>query len=57
LYIQEADVVIGIGGGKGTADCIEKALLAKKPVFVACAIEGASTYVWENKRQKDYHLH
>src|SRR5439155_8448764 len=42
LAIQKVDAVIAIGGGKGTSDSIEKAFLARKPVFVPSAVRGTS---------------
>ena len=53
-YIQQADALITIGGGRGTSDCIQKAFLANKPVFVACAIPCAATDTWK-KRPTDYY--
>jgi predicted nucleotide-binding protein len=40
------DALIAIGGGKGTFDCVEKAILNNKPVFVAIAIPGLATDAW-----------
>jgi predicted nucleotide-binding protein len=53
-FIREADALIAIGGGKGTADCIHKAFLAGKPIFVAYSISGASTDTWKTL-PNDYH--
>ncbi len=53
-YVQQADAVIAVGGGKGTTDCIQKAFLAEKPVFVACAIPGSSSETWKRQRPHDY---
>jgi predicted nucleotide-binding protein len=53
--VQQADAVIAVGGGKGTSDCIQKAFLSNKPVFVACAVQGNSAETWKKHRPKDYH--
>jgi Predicted nucleotide-binding protein containing TIR -like domain len=54
FQIQQADAIIAFGGGKGTLDCIQKAFLAEKPVFVACAIPGSAANAWK-KRSASYH--
>ena len=51
--VENADVVVAIGGGRGTQDCVEKASLLNKPVFVATAISSQATDAWR-KRKKDY---
>ena len=51
--IQNTDALIAIGGGKGTFDCVEKAFLARKPVFVASAIPSRARDAWKN-RSKEY---
>ena len=53
-YVQQSDALIAVGGGKGTSDCIQKAILANKPVFVPCAIPCAATDTWK-KRPPDYY--
>jgi hypothetical protein len=55
LQIQMADAVIAIGGGRGTSDCILKAFLSKKPVFVARAIKGNSAETWKKHKPNNYH--
>lgn len=55
LLVNRADALIALGGGRGTVDCIQKAFLARKPVFVACAIPSASTEAWNKYRPRDYH--
>jgi len=52
--IQQVDSLIAIGGGKGTADSIEKAILMNIPVFVVGQISCASSRTWK-KRPKSYH--
>ena len=47
------DLVLAIGGGRGTVDCIQKAFLSKKPVFVAHQIPGYPREVW-NRMAQDY---
>ena len=49
-FVQEADAVIAIGGGKGTFDCVEKAFLAGKPVFVAASIPCKATEAWRRRK-------
>lgn len=51
--IQNTDILIAIGGGKGTLDCVEKAFLARKPVFVAAAVPSKATTAWKD-RPKGY---
>lgn len=53
-FIQQCDAVMAIGGGKGTSDCIQKAFLAGKPVFVAYSIPCPASKTWE-KRPSNYH--
>lgn len=48
--VHSADVVIAIGGGRGTFDCVEKALLAGKPVFVAATIPCPATNAWRRRK-------
>ena len=55
LAIQTVDAVIAIGGGKGTSDCIEKAFLARKPVFVPSAVRGTSVETWKKHKGNDYY--
>jgi len=45
--VSLCDILITIGGSEGTADCIEKAMLCKKPVFIAHKIEGYPKEIWE----------
>ena len=51
--IQNTDALIAVGGGKGTFDCVEKAFLARKPVFVASAVHSKAGDAWKD-RSKDY---
>lgn len=51
--IRQTDALIAIGGGKGTFDCVEKAFLARKPVFVAAAVPSRAAEAWRN-RSHDY---
>ncbi len=52
------DAIISIGGKKGTADCIEKAVLCKKPVFPVWNINGYPREVWEKTyyRENYYYI-
>jgi hypothetical protein len=56
MLVQRSDALIAIGGGKATADCIQKALLASKPVFVAGAIPGQPAAVWKRRAPGLYYL-
>jgi predicted nucleotide-binding protein len=47
--IQQVESLIAIGGGKGTSDCIQKAILTNKPVFVAGQIVSSATKTWKNR--------
>lgn len=47
--IQQVEALIAIGGGKGTSDCIEKAVLANIPVFVTGQIDCVSTKTWKQR--------
>lgn len=51
--IQQSDALIVIGGGKGTSDSIQKAILANKPVFYPSQIQTNSYGAWK-KRPSDY---
>lgn len=42
LLVMGADALVAIGGGKGTLDCAEKAILAGKPVIPAPATGGSA---------------
>jgi len=49
--VQFADVVVAIGGGKGTFDCVEKGFLSNKPVFVAAKIKCKATDAWKRRKE------
>jgi len=51
--VQNTDALVAIGGGKGTFDCVEKAFLSNKPVFVAAAVPSPSADAWKS-RAKGY---
>jgi predicted nucleotide-binding protein len=53
-FIKYVDALITIGGGKGTSDCIQKALLSNKPAFVACMIPSISTDTWKKHCPNDF---
>ena len=42
--------MIALIGGKGTSDCLQKAVLAKKPVFPIPTGGGASKLEWDRLR-------
>ncbi len=47
FFINEAYVLVALMGGKGTSDCIQKAILAKMPVFPIAIAGGSSAKEWE----------
>ncbi|GAA4270993.1 nucleotide-binding protein [Aquimarina gracilis] len=47
--IQQVEALIAIGGGKGTSDCIQKAILANLPVFVSGQIDCLATETWKQR--------
>lgn len=54
--VQQTDAVIAIGGGKGTSDSIQKAFLARKPVFAACAVSSVISDAWRRRPDgAEYH--
>ena len=53
--VREADAVVGVVGGKGTSDCIQKAVLAKKPVFPIAVGGGGAQAEWERLKGADYY--
>lgn len=55
FLVQKADVIVSIGGGKGTADCVYKAFLIGKPVFVGRLTER-SRYSWLKRPSGYYYL-
>ena len=50
FVVAECDAVIALIGGKGTSDCLQKAVLAKKPVFPIPTGGGASKLEWDRLR-------
>jgi len=54
FLIQECDAVVAIVGGKGTADVLQKAMLAHKPVFPIAIAGGAAATEWERLKRTKY---
>jgi predicted nucleotide-binding protein len=54
FLIQECDTIVAVVGGKGTADSLQKAMLAHKPVFPIAVTGGASATEWERLRSRQY---
>jgi hypothetical protein len=54
FVVLEADAVVALMGGKGTSDCIQKAVLASKPVFPIPSAGGAARVEWERLRAARY---
>lgn len=52
--VMEASAVIGLVGGKGTADTIQKAVLAGKPVFPIALVTGRAKNEWERLKRRGY---
>ena len=53
--VEEADAVIGLVGGNGTSDCIQKAVLARKPVFPIATAGGNARLEWERLKDRNYY--
>lgn len=54
FLVQESDAVIALIGGKGTSDCVQKAVLAGKPVFPIPKAGGAGKLEWDRLRAAKY---
>lgn len=52
--VEKTDAVIGLMGGRGTSDCLWKALLAKKPLYPIGVAEGESKQIWKKLYQSNY---
>jgi predicted nucleotide-binding protein len=57
FIVREADAVVALMGGKGTSDTIQKALLARKPVFPIPIAGGGAQLEWERLRRERYCNH
>jgi hypothetical protein len=55
FVVKECDAVVALIGGKGTSDCIQKAVLAGKPVFPIAVAGGASQAEWERLKQAGHY--
>lgn len=58
LCVRDCDAVIGLVGGAGTSDCLQKAILAGKPVFPIAVSGGAAQQEWESLKalEEDYDI-
>lgn len=56
IQIQYCDCMLAIGGSKGTGDCMEKAFLSKKPVFIAYKVSDYPSKIWDNNKKDYYYL-
>lgn len=54
FVVEECDAVIALIGAKGTSDCLQKATLARKPVFPIPVAGGAAKVEWEHLRATRY---
>lgn len=54
FLVRESDAVVALIGGKGTSDCLQKAVLAGKPVFPIAVAGGAAQAEWEHLRESGY---
>ena len=57
FVVQESDAVVALCGGKGTSDAIQKAVLARKPVFPIAVAGGAGRVEWERLKRSQYFNH
>lgn len=55
FVVKECDAVVALIGGKGTADCIQKAALAGKPVLPIAVAGGAAQDEWERLKQAGHY--
>lgn len=51
---QEVDAAIGLVGGKGTSDSLQKVMLANKPVFPIAVAGGAAKIEWRKLKRANY---
>jgi predicted nucleotide-binding protein len=51
---QQVDAVTAISGGKGTRDALQKATLARKPVFPVAVVPGGARDEWERLQRERY---
>ncbi|MCB0639889.1 MAG: hypothetical protein KDC54_24875 [Lewinella sp.] len=56
LAVAFCDALMVIGGGRGTADSMEKAFLSQKPIFIAYQIKGYPTEVWDIQAHDYFYL-
>lgn len=54
FVVSEVDAVIALIGGKGTSDCVQKAVLSGKPVFPLAIAGGAAQAEWEKLKQSGH---
>jgi len=55
FVVKECDAVVALIGGKGTSDCLQKAVLAGKPVFPIAIAGGAAQAEWERLKQAGHY--
>jgi len=55
FVIQESDGVVALAGSKGTSDCVQKCVLAKKPVFPIAVCGGAGQIEWERLKRAGHY--
>lgn len=56
IQTQFSDCLLVIGGGKGTGDCMEKAFLSKKPIFIAYSVSDYPSTVWDEHAGNYFYL-
>ncbi len=56
IQTQFSDCLLVIGGGKGTGDCMEKAFLSKKPIFIAYSVSDYPSTIWDENAMNHFYL-
>jgi predicted nucleotide-binding protein len=54
FLVQQVDAVVAISGGKGTRDTLQKAALARKPVFPVAVGAGGAQEEWERLQRERF---
>ena len=54
FLVQQADAVVAVSGGKGTRDALQKAVLARKPVFPVAVVPGGALDEWKRLQSQHY---
>ena len=54
FVVAECDAAVALIGGKGTSDCLQKAVLAGKPVLPIAVAGGGAMAEWERLKRAGY---